>query len=180
MRATKQTGAGYCMWTLCDTTSSCSGSHWKMQVWSQQTLPDCTDDSEELQNYLYRRLIRGWFMATGRRALSRERTRAVPFSELASKNMSHIHTELWPAWVATMLWSVETGCCTACLNRGGLDYFRNCRAAHSSYPYAVSCRRKVWTGTAVKLPHGGEMQQVLLYTLHEHGPIRRQDSYLRN
>lgn len=140
MGVTKRDGAGYCMWALWDNTSyragqfplGCSG---KLRCGArvQRTLPDCTDDSTELQNHLYGRVIQGWFMTTGRRGLSRERRRAALFSETTSEKMSWIQTELWPPCVAITLWSVETGSCIACLSEGGLKYFRNYRAAHGSY-----------------------------------------------
>lgn len=136
---TKKNGARYCVGALWDTIRTCagqfplgcSGKH-RCGTSIQQTLPDCTDDSTELQNHLYGRIIQGWFMTTGRRGLSRERRRAISFSETASEKTNGIQIELQPPWVAIMLWSVETGSCIACLN-GDLKYFRNHRAANGSY-----------------------------------------------
>lgn len=137
----------------------CSGKR-RCGARARQTLPDCTDDSTELQSHLYGNVIQGWFMATGRRGLSRERTRAVSFSEMAPEKINRIHTEFQPLWMAIVLWSVETDGCVACLNGDGLEYVRNNRAG--------------------ALSHAGEMQRVLLFALYERGHIRTEASHLRN
>lgn len=130
-------GAWYC---LQDTPGDCVG-HFPLRCSGKcrcgasikQTLPGCTDDSTECQNHLYGRVIQGWLTITIRGRLSRERTRTVSASQIASEKMSLIHTELWPPQVPIMPWSLETGSCLAWLNGGGLKYFRNYRPAHKAW-----------------------------------------------
>lgn len=114
----------------------------------QQTLPDCTDDSTELQNHLYGRVIQGWFMTTVRRRLSRERTRTASTSQIASEKVNLIHTKLWPPRVPIMPWSLENCSCLARLNGGGLKYFRNYRAAIKLEPTILHGR----FGQGLQLP----------------------------
>jgi len=69
MGVAKKSGAQYFMGMLWDTVSNrtgqfplgCSGKR-RCGARIQQTLPDCTDDSTELQNHLYGGVIQGWFM----------------------------------------------------------------------------------------------------------------------
>lgn len=71
-------------------------------------------------------------MTTIRRKLSRERTRTVSASPVASEKMNLIHTELWPPRVPIIPGSLETGSCLARLNGEGLKYFKNYIAAHKA------------------------------------------------
>lgn len=143
----------------------------------QQTLPNCRDDSTELQNHLYGTVIQGWFMTAGRRGLSRERRRAASFSETTSEKMSWIQTELWLPWVAITLWSVETGSCSACRSGRGLKCFRSYRAAHGSYTNNSTLGN---LGQGLKcIPERSHMR-LLLFTPHEIGHSRAETSHLRN
>lgn len=183
----KETGDDHeqCMVLQCsavqDTMSNCTG-HFPLACSGkcrcgasiQQTLPDCTDDSTECQNHLYGRVIQGWFMTTVRRRLSRERTRTVSASEIASEKMHLIHTKLWPPQVSIMPWSLETGSCLTCPNGGGLKYSRNYRAAHKAWTSSFTQGRFGYLHPGT-LSRAGEMLQQwgLLFSPNEHVLIRR-------